>query len=220
MLFIGDSTLKHIAEQVAMSTLKQCRVHKKCNRRCSFQEYLNLSPVKQYVRARDMNRKFCDAKIDGCRSFSCVCENRSMEYVANLVTYNNAANLVIEKYLDKAPRDLCVVGSGMHEQHDSNYTTHEYENDVKAYLQRLDNYCGQMIWLSINAVRGYKQYNQSNRRIVEWNKAIRGMLRSDLPNVAFIDVFPMSTKGSMHWNRDNVHMNDQYNRKVASFFDI
>ena len=223
-LFLGDSVMRYIIRTLVYSTLKKsnCTTLKQCRTKCTLSEYLKMSPYTVHVAARDYPS--CNDHSNGCGSRKYRCGNVEIEYLKQLfVTELQKNNTRTEfdkiiSYLEPKPRDICVANLGMHDQQKEGLTARDYTNSVKQFLLKMENYCGKLIWLSTNAVKGDPRFKQTNTGIQEWNEAVRVMVQADLPYVAFIDMFPMSTLISMH--RDNVHMNGVYYKKVASFFAI
>ena len=91
-----------------------------------------------------------------------------------------------------------------------------YVDNIRIQLSLLQDVCERIIWLSLNYVLGDPKYNQKNGRILKWNGMVDWALQNQFPEVAYIDMFPMSTLESMH--ADNVHMNVVYYQEVAKLF--
>ena len=121
----------------------------------------------------------------------------------------------IKMYLQENVIDVCVSNTGLHEA-GHNHSDTQYVTNVKKYITYLVKYCRYVIWISISAVRGDPNFKQSNRVIKRWNQMILQIIIKEFPQVAYIDMFPMSIRYDMHV--DNVHLNSTYYKGTARFF--
>ena len=160
----------------------------------------------------------------GCANRWDLCVDRSVEYIANHVAFDRREEgtvttrfRLLQKYLRVHPKDVCVVSTGLHDQAEvNNVAKYPYAQKVIAMLSYIRTGCKKVIWLSISAVKGDGKFKQNNTISKEWNNRVRQRLNLVLPDVAYIDLFPMSSVPEMHV--DNVHLNNVYSLAVARFF--
>ena len=216
-IFLGDSTMRRLFGRIVSNKPFKCRLLKKCQTDCAFNVYINMS-------VNAVKGKVCKTRSDGCKSELYGCQNkiRDVEYIQNHFTKNSIIRGInvtkyslLNSYLRKNPKDICVVNAGLHDQ-GHNLSNNAYVNNVKGFLSYLNDSCKRMIWISINCVLGLKRYDQSNKTIRLWNDLIEQMLYNEYPEIAYIDMYPMSTIKSMH--QDNVHMKPVYYAEAAKLF--
>ena len=168
-------------------------------------------------------RYFCRLNENGCRCGYFRCGSKDIEFLAKLQVIEGPKDRrytslgSIGPYLRNKTRDVCVANVGLHEGA-KEVTTLEYTNAVETYLSLLQAHCKSIIWISTSAVKGDPKYRQNNACIQEWNKSVRTMIINEFPEIAFIDMYPMSTLHQMHI--DNVHLSGVYYGKAASFFNV
>ena len=187
------------------------------------EEYLAMSPFDHFIPMRQLYKLFCNTHENGCRCGYFRCGSKDIEFLAKLQVIEGPKDEhytslgPIGPYLSSKPRDVCVANVGLHEGA-KEVTTLEYTNAVETYLSLLQPHCKSIIWISTSAVKGDPKYRQNNACIQEWNQSVKRMIVTKFPNIAYIDMYPMSTVLEMHV--DNVHLSGVYYKKAASFFDV
>ena len=212
----------------AVRTLQSnCTVIRKCHGLCTFMDYTKL-PIDLNGPPTRLDSTFCHSwwlpQRGGCANRWDRCSNKGVEYISNDVSFvkkeqgtSTIRFALLRNYLKVHPKDVCVVNSGIHDQiRVEDVTTYPYANKVTNFISYLRGGCGKIIWLTINAVRGDKNYKQNNTISKNWNDLVRKRLNLLFPEIGYIDLFPMSTKPEMH--EDNIHLNQVYLQAVARFF--
>ena len=116
---------------------------------------------------------------------------------------------------------VCVVNSGLHDQKlcygkDDEWCLQIYYDNVKWYLELLDNVCGSIIWISTTPVMDDPVYQQKNNRIMEWNQMVKETLAS-YKNGFYVDIWDAASHHD-HLNNDNVHFVPEYYVHLGNLF--
>ena len=182
-------------------------------------------PTRSEYALLNKKRKCCwmNVGLTGCANRLDICEwgEKKIEYIAVRYPYdepektaNSTKLTLLFNYLGSyQQRDVCVLNVGLH---GSRLTMPKYTSKVKSYIASFAPFCHRIIWLTVNCVRGDKQYIQRNNKIIKQNAMNLKMIIDTYPDIGIIDMYPMSTLYSMHV--DNPHLNDTYYDKASSFF--
>ena len=227
-LFVGDSTMRKMYDQLVI--LANCRLVKRCETPCSFDQYLNME--NNFADRSPNESKLCVNSGDGCNSQMHLCKNSKMdkvEFIRQLYSgpltnfaVDSFNRQIMDKfvhlhmYLRNKPKSICVLNIGMHGLANAKRNDQTYVDNIRIQLSLLNDVCERILWLSLNYVLGDTKYKQKNERILKWNGMVDRALQSQFPEIGYIDMFPMSTLQSMH--ADNVHMNVVYYQEVAKLF--
>ena len=226
-IFLGDSTIQRLVWRIRRLD-GDCYILKKCKGMCSLAEYMGVSmrddktpsdPVSHHAYVcKDWKKQ-----LMGCANRIDMCSHKTIEFWANalakdvIIPGTNTSHFeVLSKYLSLHHRDVCVVGSGMHDLKDRRLKSWKFVLSVEHYLSVLLKHCGKVIWLSLNASLDEKGYGQRNSRIEDFNEAVKNKIAAEMPQVVYIENYNMSLpKYNMH--DDNVHMNATYYNVLARY---
>ena len=235
-LFVGDSTMRRLVTSFR-DNVAPCETIKKCDD-CELSQYIatplsnSLGYYKTYVddnlatngsiNHMDQCKGWWSAGTTGCANRLDACRDRRVEYIAVPVAFdeqesttNQFRYALLRDYLKSHPKDVCVINSGLHDEA-RHQSTNQYIDNVRNYLHIFTQACRKIIWISINVVKGVALYAQRNEMSLAWNTGVREMIGRTYPDIAYIDMFPMSTLKDMH--EDNVHLNATYYETAARFF--
>ena len=216
-LFVGDSTMNYLFNQIQTRPSLNCHVIKKCDKQCTVAEYIYL-PVSAHKRRACKVRGPCRNQMNQCRH-----NVNTVEYIltdfardSKVAGSNKTVYQLLDWYLSNTSKDVCVLNIGMHDN-GHNATDDQYVQGVSNLLSHFQPpHCSSLIWISINNVLGLKKFGQSNTKILRWNRLVEEMLKEEYPDTAYIDIYPMSTQKKMH--KDNVHLDKLYYKTLAGFF--
>ena len=177
---LGDSTMRKLFRQIINTGQLKCHRLQKCYKlNNTFHEYLQFQSGTKGKSFK--NKSKCLSEMQGCEG-----KFKEIEYIPILFTtnvnprgFNIPKYVLLNFYLSKNPRDVCIVNAGLHDQNpeQSNVTDYEYLENVKEYIGFLRQSCKKIIWISTNNVLDMKQYGKRNAKIRLWNSLVEQMLK-------------------------------------------
>ena len=181
-ILLGDSTMSHLFHGFSRhsgpkesSALRDCTKSKPVKTGCELMDVIGLSKPKDGWKKPDRNVEgpknrmpYCTdcggckpslASGSGCvggegASFLPVEFARDVEHPSELG--GPTSQETVAYMLSQAPRDICVVNSGIHDMALKKLEDEQYVENVRWYLETLmqSKGCGRIVWLQTTSVRG------------------------------------------------------------------
>lgn len=228
VLFAGDSTLWRLHDAARRLKSDTC-LRSRSGTRCTLMEWYgiergNFTPPlsNQGPFNFTTGTEFC-TDCTRCYPNSITCQGgASFDFVPLEFTLDvehpsptsHTSQGTLAKYLSTNPPDFLVIGAGFHDML-LGISSREYAERASKLLSLVAAHVKrEIVWISMNHVRGDKGHVQHNLKVNVWNEAVIEMLSKRLADdltlhVSYFDQFMMS-QPSFAKHIDNIHMDRSF----------